>query len=189
MYLDRVLIFRVLRNDSVGGDRAGVRSEFIPSGLCAGHVQIGSNGEQFLRQRFAKHGGQPRQLDVAVVQEGLNSSDLFKGCGEVDLREQCLYFRFRHAAVQQGLDLRKHGDILRKRGFVHASGQSIQIFQQRGLVLCGCSTVFAQLLCEQLNIRRGLLDVLLLPYRHNDVCQKCSIFHRSITAVFIIPGV
>ena len=192
LLFDRVLRFRVSLNDRIRGDRAGIAGPFVPASLCSGHVQIGGDLQDFLTDSLAEHLVQAGQIGIPLVliQIGLDRGQLLQRGGEVNIREHGLHFRFRHSAVQQGLDLGQQAYIFRQRTFIHAGGQLVQLWQEGFLLrICGRGAVLPEQLHQITDLCFCGLDITLLPYRHHDVSHQLGVFHGSRPAVAVVPGV
>ena len=87
-----------------------------------------------------------------------------------------MYLFFRQTAVQKALDLCQQPDVLHQTAFIHPGGQLIQVFQYLRLFGFTCGAVFAQLLCQKVNIRSSLLDIFLLEHRQSDIRKQFGIF-------------
>ena len=65
----------------------------------------------------------------------------------------------------------------------------IQFFQYLRLVRFACRAVFAQFLCQKINVRGRLLDIFLFEYRQRNVRQQRCIFQRRLPALGVIAQV
>ena len=119
LQLLRRSVLLIAGHNHVRGNRTGIFRKGIPALLRPGHVEISGDFKDFLRQRFAEHGGQAGQFHLAVVEKGLNGRDLFQRSREVNFREHGLNLAFGHAAVQKRLNLGEHGDVLGHRALIH----------------------------------------------------------------------
>ena len=168
----RVLRFRIALDHSIRRDGSRVSSPFFPAGFRAGHVQIRSDLQHLVADRFTKHLIQAGQVGVPfiILQECLNGSQLFQSCREVNIREHGFDFILGQAAVQQGLDLCQQSNVFSQSSFIHAGSQLLQI-RQKGFLLSiglGCA-VLTQKLHQFANLSFGFLHVFTFPYRRDHV--------------------
>ena len=192
LLLGSILRFRISLNDRIRGDRARIAGPFIPAGLCSGHIQIGGDLQDFLADSLAEHLVQAGQVGVpfVLVQVGLDCGQLLQRGGEVDIREHGLHLGFRHATVQQGLDLGQQRNVFRQSAFIHTGGQLIQLRQEGFLFSIGGSrAVLPEQLHQVADLGLGFLDIALLPDGHHDVGHQLGVFHGSGPAVAVVPGV
>ena len=184
-------VFRhgVTVDDGIRRDRAGIRGEFIPALLRAGHIQIGGNGQHFLRQRFVEHAVEAGQIGFDQIEVCGDARELIQRPGYVDVREHVLDFAFRKALVHQGLNLRQEGKVFREGGLVHLLGEIFHFGEDRGLIGFGGETVFAQQRKQVAHIVLGLLNAFLIPYRRDHIGKRFRVFQGGGAPVGIVAGV
>ena len=184
-------VFRhgVTVDDGVCRDRAGIRGEFIPTLLRAGHIQIGGNGQHFLRQRLVEHAVEAGQIGFDQIEVCGDARELIQRPGYVDVRKHVLDFAFRKALVHEGLNLRQEGQVFREGSLVHFLGKILHFREDRGLIGFGGEAVFAQQREQVAHIVLGLLNAFLIPYRRYHIGERFRVFQSGCAAVGIVPGV
>ena len=176
-------------NNRFRRDHTGVSGKLIPSRLRAGHVEVGGDLENLFGQRFSEHAVEARQIGLDEIKVIDNARELVQLRGKVNVREQRLHLGFAHAAVQKRLDLGHHRQILRKRPFVHAGRQRLQICQQRGLFAFAGHAVLAQFGKQLVYLLACFLDFRLVPYGHDDGRKRFGVFLRGGAALLVVTGV
>ena len=176
-------------NNGFCGDRAGILGEFVPSCLCAGHIEIGGDFQHLFGQRFAEHAVQAGQVGLDEIQIADNPRELIQLRRKVDIGEQRLHFCFAHAAVQQRLDLRHQGEVFCQHALVHTGRKRLQIRQQRGLLALTGHAVFAQLRKQLVHLLAGLLDFRLVPHGHDDGRERFGVFLSGGFPLLIVAGI
>ena len=99
IHIDLLVACRQPGNNGFGGNRAGIPGEFVPSRLCAGHVEVSGDLENLFGQRFAEHAVQTGQVGLDEIQIADDARKLIQLRRKVNVREQRLHLGFAHAAV------------------------------------------------------------------------------------------